>query len=97
MPLLSPAVVTSKRKRVLLPADTKKLEPTSAVVRKVKPCNDNRPEPEPVKKPAIVAARKPRGDRGFSDVPDLTPEEHQRRGDAAVALFREAVRRDGDK
>jgi hypothetical protein len=26
-------------------------------------------------------------------VPDLTPEEHKRRGDAADALFREIVRR----
>jgi hypothetical protein len=34
------------------------------------------------------------GRRGrFSDVPDMTPEEHERRGDAAVALFRELVRR----
>ena len=29
----------------------------------------------------------------FGDVPDMTPEEHQRRGDAADALFREIVRR----
>lgn len=36
-------------------------------------------------KSAIVIARKPRA-------PDLTPEEHQRRGDAADALFRELVR-----
>ena len=50
------------------------------------PTNDGR-------KPAIVTARKPRGDRGFSDVPDLTPEELQRRGDAADALWRELVRR----
>ena len=49
--------------------------------------NDNR-------KPVIVTARKPRAGRGFADVPDMTPEEHKRRGDAAVALFREAVRRD---
>jgi hypothetical protein len=34
---------------------------------------------------AIVTIRK----RGSADVPDLTPEEHQRRGDAAEALFRE--------
>ena len=50
------------------------------------PTNDGR-------KPAIVTARKPRGDRGFSDAPDLTPEELQRRGDAADALWRELVRR----
>jgi hypothetical protein len=39
-------------------------------------------------KSAIVTIRK----RG-SDVPDLTPEEHRRRGDAAVALFRKMKRR----
>ena len=32
-------------------------------------------------------------DRGFSDAPDLTPEELQRRGDAADALWRELVAR----
>jgi hypothetical protein len=29
----------------------------------------------------------------FPNVPEMTPEEHQRRGDAAEALFRELVRR----
>jgi hypothetical protein len=29
----------------------------------------------------------------FGDAPDMTPEEHRRRGDAADALFREVVRR----
>ena len=48
------------------------------------PANDDR-------KSAIVTARKP-GSR-FSTVPDLTPEEHKRRGDAADALFREMKRR----
>jgi hypothetical protein len=37
----------------------------------------------------IVTARKP----SAKDVPDMTPEEHRRRGDAADALFREVVRR----
>jgi hypothetical protein len=40
----------------------------------------------------IVTARNPRA-RRFPDVPDMTPEEHQRRGEAAEALFRELVRR----
>jgi hypothetical protein len=63
-----------------------------AIVRRgVKAENDNRPEPEP--KSRIVTARKPRG--SSSDAPDLTPEEHQQRGDAADALFRELVRRAG--
>ena len=39
----------------------------------------------------IVTARPKRG--RFGPVPDLTDEEHQRRGDAAEALFREIVRR----
>lgn len=42
--------------------------------------------------PVIVTARNPRRGR-FGDVPDMTPEEHEQRGDAAVALFRELVRR----
>ena len=42
------------------------------------------------RKPAIVTIkRKSR----FGDAPDLTPEEYQRRGEAADALFREIVRR----
>jgi hypothetical protein len=48
------------------------------------PANDDR-------KTATVTARKARGRLG--DAPDLTPEEHQRRGDAADALWRELVRR----
>jgi hypothetical protein len=36
--------------------------------------------------PRIVTARNPRRGR-FSDTPDMTPEEHERRGDAAEALF----------
>jgi hypothetical protein len=39
--------------------------------------------------PAIVTARRP----GAKDLPDMTPEEHQRRGDAADALLREVARR----
>ena len=42
-------------------------------------------------KSAIVTGRTPRTWR--NDVPDITPEEHQRRGDAADALFREMKRR----
>jgi hypothetical protein len=48
------------------------------------PVNDDR-------KSAIVTARRP-GKR-FADAPDLTPEGHQRRGEAADALWRELVRR----
>jgi hypothetical protein len=40
---------------------------------------------------AIVTAKHPRRSR-FGDVPDMTPEEHKRRRDAADALFREMKR-----
>jgi hypothetical protein len=54
------------------------------------------PAPKPAaaddRKPAIVTAKRRRRSR-FGDVPDMTPEEHQRRGDAADTLFREIVRR----
>ena len=43
------------------------------------------------RQPAIITARR-RGKR-FGDAPDLTPEEHKLRGDAADALWRELVRR----
>ena len=49
-PLGGSAVVTQKRK----PADAKALEPASAVVRKTKPCNDNRPGVVPQNKPAAI-------------------------------------------
>jgi hypothetical protein len=55
--LASPVVVTPTRKRVLLPAEGKQLEPATAVVRKVKPCNDNRPDVLPKNKPAARTAR----------------------------------------
>jgi hypothetical protein len=52
------------------------------------PANDDR-------KPAIVTVK--RRNSRFGDAPDLTPEEHRRRGDAANALFREMVRRAAGK
>ena len=44
------------------------------------------------KKSRIVTLRNPRPSR-FGPVPEVTPDEHQRRGDATEALFRELVRR----
>jgi hypothetical protein len=41
----------------------------------------------------IVTSRHPRRRSSFPDVPDMTPEEHKRRDDAADALFRELTRR----
>jgi hypothetical protein len=66
-PLAGLVIVTPTRK----PIAAKKPKPTAVVVRKAKPCNDNRPEPENLpnaagKKPAIVTARRP-GKR-FADV-----------------------------
>jgi hypothetical protein len=51
------------------------------------------PKPAQPASPAIVTARKPRTAPSFGEAPDLSTEEHQRRGDAADALFREVVRR----
>ena len=48
-------------------------------------------QPAAITGPRIVTAPKARG--RFGDVSDMTPEEHQRRGDAAEALFAELVRR----
>jgi len=48
-------------------------------------------------KSAIVTARKPGRRSSFPDVPDKTPEEHRRRGDAADALFRERKRQIAEK
>src|SRR6476659_9857658 len=55
-------------------------QPSTDSSRVPSPANDDGP-----RKSAIVTARKPRLWR--SDVPDMTPEEHRRRGDAADALF----------
>ena len=48
--------------------------------------------PPATRKSAIVTARSPKAGR-FGPVQDIDAEEHQRRGDAAVELFRELVRR----
>ena len=58
-----------------------------AVVTRRKPASKKAEAPAPAKS-AIVTTRK----RG-NDALDLTPEEHQRRGDAAEAMFREMKRR----
>jgi hypothetical protein len=62
------------------------------------PGNDNRPETstsmdDPPKSAIVTVKRRP---GRFGDAPDLTPEEHRQRGDAADALFREVVRRARD-
>ena len=52
---------------------------------------DKEPAPASEMPRIVTAARKGRG--RFGAVPDMTPEEHQQRGDAAEALFRELTRR----
>ena len=47
------------------------------------------------RKPAIVTAKRRPG--RFGEVPDMTLEEHRRRGEAADTLFREMVRRAAGK
>jgi hypothetical protein len=59
------------------------------------PPADTDAEIEPEVKSAIVTVRR-RG-RRFADVPDVTPEEHQRVGDLADALWRDMVSRITDK
>ena len=54
VPLEAPAVVTPKRKRELLATEGAKLLPASAIVRKTKPCNDNRPDVPPQNKLAAI-------------------------------------------
>ncbi len=77
-----------KKKPVLLevPAIVTKraASPQASAPKAAAPANDDR-------KSAIVTVKRRPG--RFGDVPDMTPEEHQRRGEAAAALFREIVRR----
>jgi hypothetical protein len=67
-PLAGPAVVTPKQK----PTDTKKLEPASAAVRKVEPCNDNRPHVVPQNKPATIV-RTAQPSRAMHAMPEDNP------------------------
>ena len=65
------------RKRITLPTVWSSLTHTH-------PANDDR-------KPAIVTVKRRRS--RFGDVPDMAPEEHRRRGEAATELWREMMRR----
>jgi hypothetical protein len=77
---------------IVMPAPTKKRQ--GPVIRLgAEAVNDNGEQPRPA---AIVTAKNPRRGR-FGDVPDMTPEEHKRRGDAADALFREMKRQIAEK
>ena len=46
----------------------------------------------PLGKGGMTASGRPTARGRFGDLPDTTPEEHQQRGDAAEALFRELTR-----
>jgi hypothetical protein len=84
MPLRGPAIVRKRGKvDAVVPPDR---------VEEPAPANDNRPETSTSMDPpksAIVTVKRP---GRFGDVPDMTPEEHRQRGDAADALFRKIVR-----
>jgi hypothetical protein len=73
----------AKRETPPAPANDDR-KPASSETAPVGPANDPR-------KSAIVTVKR-RGSR-FGDVPDMTLEEHQGRGDAADTLFREIVHR----
>jgi hypothetical protein len=66
------------------PGDQSNFDAASTEVPQQPPNDDRKPA-------AIVTARRPGARR--VNVPDLTPEEYQRRGEAADALWRELVRR----
>jgi hypothetical protein len=82
VPLTGPAITTVKR----VHGERRKPNP---------PPPDNDDEKPSPKQPAIVTSRPKRG--RFGEVEDLTPEEHQQRGDAVDALFRELVRKASGK
>jgi len=53
----------------------------------------NRVEEPPLDRKPVIVRIKSRRASVFGDAPDMTAEEHRRRGDASVALWRELVRR----
>src|SRR5690349_18051733 len=85
--LAAPAVVRKRSRNDAAPPRPADNHPT--------PANDDREPPPPgVRKtaplatapPRIVTAHRPNASQ--ASAPDLSPEEHQQRGDAADALFR---------
>jgi hypothetical protein len=89
-----PDVVTIRGKNRV--AKASKLEPGSdieAAIAKSVTLPDAAPANNDDRKSAIVTARRRPRANSSGNVPDMTPEEHRRRGDAADALFREMKRR----
>jgi hypothetical protein len=83
VPLAGPAVVA---KRTGKP----KAEPATAPLR-LRPTMIGSPSPRKSRRSSPHARKR------YHDVPDLTPEEHKRRGDAADAKFQEMKRRIAEK
>ena len=81
-----PRIVTAKKPKPRKPGDPPIRRASGAAPSPgpTAPVDDDR-------KSALVTIRRKRAAR--ADVPDMTPEEHKRRGDAADALFREMKRR----
>ena len=103
-PLAGPAVVTPERK----PTVAKKLEPPAAVVRKAKPCNDNRPDVVSQNKPAAIV-RTEQPSRATHTTPEdnpnpaiVTSTDRKRRSSDGpppqmeLPLSRQPAERDGD-
>ena len=89
-----PSVIVTSTYRYKRPPRKRKAVPLEgpAIVTKRRALPSiEKPKPPPDTSPAPVTAKRRPG--RFGDAPDMTPEEHQRRGDAADALFREIVRR----
>jgi hypothetical protein len=74
-------------------APSQRTRPKPAPAAPLPPANDDRTPPPPPAASAIVTIRSRKHAMLAHLLEDLTPEEHQRRGDAADALFREVVRR----
>jgi hypothetical protein len=101
-PKRGPKKRKSQPAAITAPAVVKARKPKQLHVERLQEAMAARPDPaipEPPanddRKSSIVTVRR-RG-RRFADVPDMTPEEHQRRGDLADALWRDMVRRITDK
>ena len=93
-----PAVVKAAdpakaRRRGVNPSD----RPTGFPVTRSDEASASAPPANDDRKPAIVTIRSRKHVQHAHLLDDLTPEEHQRRGDAADALFREIQHRIGGK
>jgi hypothetical protein len=78
---------------VVVKAASTRSRPKPAPAAPQPPANDDRTPPPPPAASAIVTIRSRKHARLAHLLADLTPEEVQRRGDAADALWRELVRR----